>query len=85
MKLTEYIAITLNEKTCLSVFRRRQCPTERGRPVGDRAVRPAEQNSQNVQIRTLLDKQKSKFLPSARQKSTDTNFKPLMTEEVYEN
>ena len=56
-----------------------------GRPVGDRAVRPAEQNSQDVQIRTLLDKQKSKFLPSARQKSTDTNFKPLMTEEVYEN
>ena len=30
MKLTEYIAITLNEKTCLSVCRRRQCPTERG-------------------------------------------------------
>ena len=29
VKLTEYIAITLNEKTCLSVFRR-QCPTERG-------------------------------------------------------
>ena len=27
-KLTEYIAITLNEKTCLSVCRR-QCPTER--------------------------------------------------------
>ena len=24
-------------------------------------------------------------MPSARQKSTDTNFKPLMTEEVYEN
>ena len=30
MKLTEYIAITLNEKTCLSVCRRRQCPIERG-------------------------------------------------------
>ena len=30
VKLTEYIAITLNEKTCLSVCRRRQCPTERG-------------------------------------------------------
>ena len=28
---------------------------------------------------------KSKFLPSARQKSTNTTFKPLMTEEVYEN
>ena len=29
-KLTEYIAITLNEKTCLSACRRRQCPIERG-------------------------------------------------------
>ena len=29
VKLTEYISITLNEKTCLSVSRRRQCPTER--------------------------------------------------------
>ena len=32
-KLTEYIAITLHEKTCLSVCRRRQCPTERGDPL----------------------------------------------------
>ena len=28
-KLTEYIPITLNENTCLSVCRRRQCLTER--------------------------------------------------------
>ena len=32
VKLTEYIAITLNEKTCLSVCRR-QCPTERSDPL----------------------------------------------------
>ena len=32
-KLTEYIAITLHEKTCLSVGRRRQCPIERGDPL----------------------------------------------------
>ena len=32
-KLTEYIAITLYEKTCLSVCRRRQCPIERGDPL----------------------------------------------------
>ena len=31
------------------------------------------------------DKKKSEFLPSARQKITDTNFKLIMTEEVYEN
>ena len=30
MKLTEYMSITLNEKTCLSVSRRRLCPKERG-------------------------------------------------------
>ena len=34
VKLTNYIAITLNEKTCLSVCRRRQCPTERGDLLG---------------------------------------------------
>ena len=49
-----------------------------GRPVGNRAGRPADPSSQDAQA--LLDKQKS-----ARQKSTNTNFKPLVTEEVYEN
>ena len=49
MKLTEYIAITLNEKTCLSVCRRRQCPTERGDLLSKVA-------------RTLLDKQKEQIL-----------------------
>ena len=33
-----------------------------GRPVGDRAGRPAEQSSQEAQIRTLLDKQKEQIL-----------------------
>ena len=56
-----------------------------GRLVGDRAGRPAEQSSQDAQIRLCWTDKKSEFLPSARQKSTDTNFKPLMTEEVYEN
>ena len=32
------------------------------RPVGDRAGRPAEQSSQEAQIRTLLDKQKEQIL-----------------------
>ena len=32
------------------------------RPVGDRAERPAEQSSQEAQIRTLLDKQKEQIL-----------------------
>ena len=33
-----------------------------GRPVGDSAGRPAEQSSQEAQIKTLLDKQKEKIL-----------------------
>ena len=56
-----------------------------GRPVGDRAGRPADQSSQDAQIKLCSTNKKSEFLPSAKQKSTDTNFKPLMTEEVYEN
>ena len=32
------------------------------RPVGDRAERPAEQNSQDAQSGTLLDKQKERIL-----------------------
>ena len=60
-KLTEHIAITLNEKTCLSVCRRRQCPTERCDLLGT-AGRLAEQSNQEAQIRTLLDKQKEQIL-----------------------
>ena len=57
VKLTEYMSITHNEKTCLSVSRRRV--SERtGRPVGEGAGRPAESSSQDAQIRTLLDRQK---------------------------
>ena len=59
MKLTEYIAITLNEKTCLSVCRR-QCPTERGDLF--------ERSSQDAQIRTLLDKQKEHILAECQAK-----------------
>ena len=55
------------------------------RSVGERTWRPVESSSQDAQIRTLLDRQRSEFLPSARQKLTDTNFKQIMTEEVYEN
>ena len=60
MKLTEYMSITFNEKTCLSVSRR-LCPKERG-DLLERAGRPAESSSQDAQIRTLLDKQKEQIL-----------------------
>ena len=76
-----------SQREDLSVGQSSSSVSERtGRPVGERAGRPAESNSQDAQIRTLLDRQrKSEFLPSARQKITDTNFKLIMTEEVYEN
>ena len=49
--------ITLYEKTCLSVCRRRQCPIERGDPL-EIEGRPGEHRNSEAQIRTLLDKQK---------------------------
>ena len=61
MKLTEYMSIALNEKTCLSVSRRRLCPKERC-DLLERAERPAESSSQDAQIRTLLDRQKERIL-----------------------
>ena len=62
MKLTEYIAITLNEKTCLSVCQSSSVSERTVRPVGERAERPAESSSQDAQIGTLLDKQKEQIL-----------------------
>ena len=58
MKLTEYIAITLNEKTCLSVCRRRQCPTERG-DLLSKVVRMHR-------LGLCSTNKKSQFLPSVR-------------------
>ena len=56
-----------------------------GRPVGDRAGRPAEQSSQEAQIRTLLYKQKEQILAECQAEINRHEFKPLTTEEVYEN
>ena len=85
MKLTEYIAITLNEKTCLSVCRRRQCPTERGDLLGTERSDLLSKVARKHRLGLCSTNKKSKFLPSAGQKSADTNFKPLAIEEVYEN
>ena len=74
-KLTEHIAITHHEKTCLSVCRRRQCPTERGDPLS--------KETRKHRLGLCSTNKKSKFLQSAKQELTDTNFKPLTTEEVY--
>ena len=74
-KVTEYIAITLYEKTCLSVRRRRQCPIERGNPVSTKA--------QKHRLGLYLMSKNRKFLQSAKQELTDTNCKLLTTEEAY--
>ena len=66
VKLTEHIAITLNEKTCLSGQSSSVSETT-GRLVGERAGRPAESSSQDAQIKILLEDTKGEFLPSASQ------------------
>ena len=38
-RTAEYMSITLSEKACLSVSRRRPCPSERRRPVVERTGR----------------------------------------------
>ena len=84
MKLTVYIAITLNEKTCLSVCCR-LCPKERGDLL---ETERGDLLSQVVRMHRLglcSTSKQSKFLQSAKQELTNTNFKPLMTEDVYEN
>ena len=61
------MSITPSEKACLSVSRRRPCPSERGDPLeseqGD-LLWPIGQelNVANAQIRTLLDRQREQIL-----------------------
>ena len=45
-----------------------------GRPVEDRALRPAEQSSQEAQIRTLLDKQKEQILAECQARINRCEF-----------
>ena len=82
IKYNERKPITLYEKTCLLVCRRRQCPIEQERPAGDRSERPGEHRNSEAQIRTLLDNQKSKFLHNAKQELINTNFKQLEPKKI---
>ena len=45
-----------------------------GRPVGDRAVRPAEQSNKEAQIRTLFDEQKEQILAECKAKINRHEF-----------
>ena len=52
-----------SQREDLSVGQSSSSVSERtGRPVGERALRPAESSSQDAQIRTLLDRQKERIL-----------------------
>ena len=72
-KLTKYIAITLNEKTCLSVCRR-QCPTERGDLLGTERGDLLSKVTRKHRLGLCLISKKSKFLPSARQELNRHEF-----------
>ena len=75
LKLTEYIAITLNEETRLSLSRCRQCPTERGDLLETERSDLLSKVAREHRLGLCSTNKKSKLLPSARRKSTDTNFK----------
>ena len=80
IKYIERKPITLYEKTCLSVCRRRQCPIEQG-PVGDRSGRPGEHRSSEAQIRTLLDNQKEQILAERQGRINQHEFQAARAEE----
>ena len=73
-KLTEYIAITLYEKTCLSVCRRRQCPTERGDPLETELGDPLSKETRKHRLGLCSTNKKSKFLQSAKQELNRHEF-----------
>ena len=69
--------ITLYEKTCLSVCRRRQCPIERGDPLEIERCDPLSNETRKHRLGLCSTSKKSKFLQSAKQELTNTNFKQL--------
>ena len=79
-KHVERKPITFYEKTCLSVCRRRQCPIERGDPLEIDRGDPVSTETQKHRLGLCSTSKKSKFLQSAKQELTNTNFKQLEPE-----
>ena len=73
-KLTEYIAITLNEKTCLSVCRRRQCPTERDDLLGTERSGLLSKVARKHRLGLLLDEQKEQILAECQARINKHEF-----------
>ena len=69
--------ITLYEKTCLSVCRRRQCPIERCDPLEIDRGDPVSTETQKHRLGLCSTIKKSKFLQSAKQELIHTNFKQI--------
>ena len=76
--------ITLYEKTCLSVCRRRQCPIERD-PLEIERGDPFSKETRKHRLGLCSTVKNSRFLQSAKEELTNTNFKPLTTEEVFQS
>ena len=68
------MAITLNEKTCLSVCRRRQCPTERSDLLGTERGDLLSKVARKHKLGTLLDKQKEQILTEYHAKFNKHEF-----------
>ena len=76
-KHIERKTVTLYEKTCLSVCRRRQCPIEQGDPLEIDRGDPVSTEAQKHRLGLFSMIKKNKFLQSAKQELTNTNFKQL--------
>ena len=74
--------ITLYEKTCLSVCRRRQCPIERVAPLEIERADPLSNETRKHRLGLCSTSKKSKFLLSAKQELTNTNFKQLEPKKI---
>ena len=74
--------ITLHEKTCLSVCRRRQCPIERGNPLEIDRGDPVSTETQKHRLGLCSTSKKSKFLQNAKQELINTNFKQFEPKKI---
>ena len=73
-KYLERKPITLYEKTCLLICRRRQCPIERGDPFEIERGDPLINETRKHRLGLCSTSKKSKFLQSAKQELTTTRI-----------
>ena len=82
IKYIESKPITLYEKTCLSVCRRRQCPIEQGDLLEIDRGDPVSTEAQKHRLgRTLLDDQKEQILAECQARISQHEFQAARAEE----